>query len=395
MKDFKYYAPTEVQFGKGKEDYVGALVRKYGGTKVLLHFGGQSAERSGLLTRVCSSLEKEGIEYVKLGGVVPNPRVAKVREGIETCRRHGVDFILAVGGGSVIDSAKAISIGVPYDGDVWDFFVRKAETHICLPIGTVLTIPAAGSEMSDGCVITNDEGKLKKDYCIDEFRCRFAIMNPELTFTLPAFQTACGVTDIMMHTMERYFSLEDDMEITTNVAEAVLRTAKEEVFKVLRNPEDYTARAQIMWAGSIAHNDLTGCGAVGCWGTHMLEHELSGMFDVAHGAGLASIWSSWARYVYKQRPSRFARFAVNVLGVPNNFHSDEQTALAGIEAMERFYHAIGMPTSIPELIGRKATDKEIAEMARICTNGDTSTVGRFLTITQRDAEAIYHLANNK
>lgn len=393
MKDFNYYAPTEVVFGREAEARTGQLVHKYQGTKVLVHYGGQSAKRSGLLDAVCRSLQETGIAYVTLGGVVPNPRVAKVREGVELCRKEGVDFILAVGGGSVIDSAKAISIGVPYEGDVWDFYLRKAVAETCLPVATVLTIPAAGSEMSNGSVITNDEGKLKKDYCTDIFRYKFAVMNPERTFTLPAYQTACGVTDIMMHTMERYFSHEDDMEITDSVAESILCTVKETVFKVLHTPDDYVSRAQIMWAGSLAHNDLTGCGTVGDWSTHCLEHELSGMFDVAHGAGLASIWGSWARTVYLLRPTRFARFAVNVMGVPNDFTSPEHTALAGIEAMERFYHAIGMPTSIPELIGRPATEEEIQTMARICSDNEAHTIGTFKPLNMQDMIDIYWKAN--
>lgn len=393
MKDFNYYAPTEVVFGRDSESKVGELVRKYQGTKVLVHYGGQSSERSGLLDTVFHSLESNGIDYVKLGGVVPNPRVAKVREGVALCRKEHVDFILAVGGGSVIDSAKAIAIGVPYEGDVWDFYLRKAVATTCLPVATVLTIPAAGSEMSNGSVITNDEGKLKKDYGTDMFRCKFALMNPELTFTLPPYQTACGVVDIMMHTMERYFSHEDDMEVTDGIAESILRTMKEMAFKVLHTPNDYVSRAQIMWAGSLAHNDLTGCGTVGDWSTHRLEHELSGMFDVAHGAGLASIWGSWARAVYKMRPTRFARFAVNVMGVSNNFNSPEQTALASIEAMERFYHAIGMPISIPELIGRPATKEEILTMARICSENDSYSIGAFKALNMQDMVEIYRNAN--
>lgn len=394
MKDFNYYAPTEVIFGRNSEDRIGELVKKYGGTKVLVHYGGKSAERSGLLDKVYSELNKENIEYVSLGGVVPNPRVSKVREGIELCRKEGVDFILAVGGGSVIDSAKAISVGVPYQGDVWDFYTRKAFADICIPLATVLTIPAAGSEMSDGSVITNEDGNLKKDYCTNIFRCKFAIMNPERTYTLPAYQTACGVVDIMMHTMERFFSHDDDMSVTDGIAESVLRSAKEQVFKALKDPQDYNARAQIMWVGSLAHNDLTGCGTSGDWATHMIEHELSGMFDVAHGAGLAAMWGSWARYVYKLRPTRFAQFAVNVMGVPCDFSSPEKTALAGIEAMERFYHAIGMPTSIPELIGRKATEEEILTMADICTGGDSHTVGVFKKLGKEDLIKIYTAANN-
>lgn len=393
MIDFNYYTPTEVVFGKDGQNKVGSLVKKYKGTKVLVHYGGKSAIKSGLLDAVCASLEAEGIEYFKLGGVVPNPRVAKVREGIELCRREGVDFLLAVGGGSVIDSTKAISIGVPYEGDVWDFYLRKVEAQKALPVATVLTIPAAGSEMSCSSVITNDEGQLKKSYNDNILRPVFSILNPELTYTLPAYQTACGATDIMMHTMERFFSHEDNMTITDAVAESVLRTVKDMVFKVLRNPNDYHARAQIMWAGSLAHNDLTGCGTIGDWATHDIEHELSGLFDVAHGAGLATMWGSWARYVYKLRPSRFARFAVNVMGVPNEFLSDEATALAGIEATERFFHAIGMPISIPELIGRPATEEEIQIMAATCTDNGKHTVGEFKKLTKEDIINIYRAAN--
>lgn len=393
MIDFNYYTPTEVVFGKDGQNKVGSLVKKYKGTKVLVHYGGKSAIKSGLLDAVCASLEAEGIEYFKLGGVVPNPRVAKVREGIELCRREGVDFLLAVGGGSVIDSTKAISIGVPYEGDVWDFYLRKVEAQKALPVATVLTIPAAGSEMSCSSVITNDEGQLKKSYNDNILRPVFSILNPELTYTLPAYQTACGATDIMMHTMERFFSYEDNMTITDAVAESVLRTVKDMVFKVLRNPNDYHARAQIMWAGSLAHNDLTGCGTIGDWATHDIEHELSGLFDVAHGAGLATMWGSWARYVYKLRPSRFARFAVNVMGVPNEFLSDEATALAGIEATERFFHAIGMPISIPELIGRPATEEEIQIMAATCTDNGKHTVGEFKKLTKEDIINIYRAAN--
>ncbi|MBS7289147.1 MAG: iron-containing alcohol dehydrogenase [Bacteroidales bacterium] len=393
MKDFKYYAPTEVAFGRDSEERIGELALKYGAHKVLVHYGGSSAVRSGLLDKVYGQLQKAGLAYVSLGGVVPNPRVSKVREGIELCRREGVDFILAVGGGSVIDSAKAISVGVSYDGDVWDFYTRKAYASVCLPLATVLTIPAAGSEMSDGSVITNEDGNLKKDYCTDIFRCKFAVMNPERTFTLPPFQTACGVVDMMMHTMERYFSHDDDMVLTDAVAESILRTVMDCAFKVLRDPQDYVARAQLMWAGSIAHNDLTGCGTTGDWGTHMIEHELSGMFDVAHGAGLAAVWGSWARNVYMLLPSRFARFAVNVMGVTNDFTSVEKTALAGIEAAERFFHAIGMPVSIPELIGRPATEEEILKMADTCTGGDSHSVGVFKPLWSADIAAIYRAAN--
>lgn len=392
MQAFKYYAPTYVAFGPDSELRTGELVKRFGGTKVLVHYGGGSVVRSGLLDRVCQSLDEAGIAYVKLGGVVPNPRVSLVREGIELCRKEGVDFLLAVGGGSVIDSMKAISIGVGYEGDVWDFYLRKAETHECLPTSCVLTIPAAGSEMSDGSVITNDEGGLKKDYGIDEFRCKFAIMNPVLTYTLPAWQTACGATDMMMHTQERYFSKDDDMDFTDNVAEAAFRTVMNSVRIVLKEPENYRHRAQLMWAGSVMHNDLTGCGTSGDWATHCLEHELSGMFDVSHGAGLAALWGSWARYVLNENPTRFARFAVNVLGVANDFNDTIGTALRGIERMEEFYHSIGMPTNIHELIGKEITDAQIEEMADKCSDYGQKTVGCLKVLTREDMVKIYKMA---
>ncbi|MBR2630389.1 MAG: iron-containing alcohol dehydrogenase [Bacteroidaceae bacterium] len=392
MKDFLFYAPTEVQFGKQSEELVADLVKKYGGTKVLLHYGGQSAKRSGLLDKICRLLNEGGIEYIELGGVVPNPRLSKVKEGIALCRQQGIDFILAVGGGSVIDSSKAIAYGVPYEGDVWDFYIGKAEATTCLPVATVLTIPAAGSEMSEASVITNEDGDIKLGYSNNICRPKFAIMNPERTFTLPPYQTAAGVTDIMLHTQERYFNTECDMTIADTIAEALLRTMKECVFAVLENPEDYRNRAQIMWAGSLAHNDVTGNRLTGDWATHSIEHELSAMFDVTHGAGLAVVWPSWARYVYKENMSRFVRFAVNVMGVENDFTDPEGTALKGIEAMKRFYRAIGMPTTIRELIGRDITDDEIKEMASKCTRGGTITQGRFKKLTTADIEAIYQLA---
>ncbi|MBQ0044953.1 MAG: iron-containing alcohol dehydrogenase [Bacteroidales bacterium] len=392
MVDFKYYAPTRVEFGRNTEDKLADLVKQFGGTKVLVHYGGQSAIKSGLLAKVESQLKDAGIEYVLLGGVVPNPRLSKVREGLEICHREGIDFLLAVGGGSVIDSCKAISAGFYYDGDVWTLYKHEDHVTKCLPIGCILTIPAAGSEMSDGSVITNEDGGLKKDYCTDIFRCKFAIMNPELTYSLPAWQTACGAVDIMMHTMERYFSVNDDMEITDAIAEALLRTVKTEVAKVLKNPTDYNSRAQIMWAGSLAHNDLTGCGTTGDWATHCLEHELSGMFDVSHGAGLAAMWGSWARYVREENMSRFARFAVNVMGVDPGEMSCEELAEAGIQAMEAFYHSIGMPTSIKELIGKDITDEQIEEMADKCSNYGKITVGALKVLSRDDMAAIYRMA---
>ena len=392
MKDFNFYAPTEVVFGEHSEEQVAQLVKKYGGTKVLVHYGGQSAVRSGLLDKICGLLSEGGIDYVKLGGVVPNPRLSLAKEGIELCRKENIDFILAIGGGSVIDSSKCIAYGVCLDGDVWDVYIGRVTPEKMLPVACVLTIPAAGSEMSEASVITNEDGDVKLGYSNNISRPKFAIMNPKRTYTLPPYQTAAGVTDIMMHTMERYFNTECDMTLQDEIAEALMRTMKESVFEVLKNPEDYRSRAQIMWGGSLAHNDVTGNRGIGDWSTHQLEHELSGMFDVTHGAGLAAIWPSWARYVMHENLSRFVRFAVNVMGVPNDFTDPEGTALRGIEAMERFYHAIGMPINIKELIGRDITDDEITEMTRKCSRDYKRVCGQFKPLAAADMEAIYKMA---
>ena len=392
IKDFNFYAPTRVVFGGQAEDKIGQLVANYGGTRVLLHYGGGSAERSGLLGVVRQQLTQAGIAWCELGGVVPNPLLSKVREGIDLCRRERVDFILAVGGGSVIDSSKAIGYGVPYPGDVWDLWDGKAVPQACLPIGAVLTIPAAGSEMSSSCVITNDDGLLKRGVNSDLCRCRFAVMNPARTYTLPPYQTAAGATDIMMHTMERYFSKYEDMTLTDAISEALLRTVRDAAMVVLEHPEDYRHRAQIMWAGSLAHNDLTECGTEKDFATHRLEHELSALFGVTHGAGLAALWPSWARYVKAKHLARFVQFAVNVMGVTNDFTHPEETAEAGIRAIESFYRQIGMPTSIHELLGRDITDDEIETLVDKCSRGGTITVGAMEVLNAADMRAIYQMA---
>ena len=396
MKDFNFYAPTRVVFGRESEDRLPQLIQQYGGSRVLVHYGGGSARRSGLLDKVERLLTDAGIAFVELGGVVPNPLLSKVREGISLCRSEQVDFILAVGGGSVIDSAKAIGYGVGYEGDVWDFWDGRAVPQSCLPIGVILTIPAAGSEMSSSCVITNDDGMLKRGVNSDLCRCRFAIMNPERTYTLPPYQTAAGATDIMMHTMERYFSKYEDALLTDAIAEALLRTVKASTPVVLENPEDYTHRAAIMWASSLSHNDLTECGTEKDFACHKLEHELSGLFGVTHGAGLAAIWGSWARYVMDRHLSRFVKFAKNVMSVEAPDASEvsaKAVALKGIEATERFFQAIGMPVSIPELIGRQATDEEILEMVRKCSRDGKMNIGAMEVLKPADMEAVYRLAN--
>ena len=393
MKDFNFYAPTRVVFGRESEEKLPQLIQQYGGSKVLVHYGGGSARRSGLLDKVEKMLDEAGISYVELGGVVPNPLLSKVKEGIALCHQEKVDFILAVGGGSVIDSSKAIGYGVAYDGDVWDFWDGKAVPQSCLPIGVMLTIPAAGSEMSSSCVITKDEGMLKRGVNSDLSRCKFAIMNPERTYTLPPYQTAAGATDIMMHTMERYFSKYEDAMLTDAIAEALLRTVMDATPVVLKNPEDYKHRAAIMWASSLSHNDLTECGTEKDFACHKLEHELSGLFGVTHGAGLAAIWGSWARYVMDRHLTRFVKFAVNVMDVTNDFTDPKVTALKGVDATERFFCAIGMPTSIPELIGREATEEEIAILVDKCSRGGKMNIGAMEVLKPEDMKAVYRLAN--
>lgn len=391
MSLYEYYTPTKVVFGRGCEEQAGSMVKSFGGTKALVHYGGGSAVRSGLLDRVCASLKAAGVDYVTLGGVVPNPRLSKVREGIALGRAQGVDFLLAVGGGSALDSAKAIAYGLANEGDVWDFYVKKRAPAACLPVGAVLTLAATGSEMSNSSVITNEEGWLKRGCNFDMCRCKFALLNPELTATLPPYQTACGCTDILMHTMERYFYHDGGMEITASMAEALMRTVIANAGVLMREPDNYGARAEVMWAGSLSHNGLTSFGADGGdWACHQLEHELGGMFDVAHGAGLAAVWGSWARYVYRENPGRFARFARMVLGLPGS-GGDEETALAGIAAMEDFYRSIEMPTSIREL-GIDLTDDQIETLAEKCSFGQTRTIGVFKKLDKADIAAIYRAA---
>ena len=368
MFDFKYYTPTKVIFGKNTQEQVADLVKEFGGTKVLIHYGGGSVVRSGLLQQVKDKLDQAGISYVELGGAVPNPHLGLVYKGIELCKKENVDFLLAVGGGSAIDSAKAIGYGVANEGDVWDFYDYKRKANASLPLGVVLTLAATGSEMSDSSVITREEGLLKRGYNSDLCRPKFAILNPELTMTLPDYQTACGCTDIMMHTMERYFTNGGNMELTDALAEGLLRTVKKNALILKKNPKDYDARAEVMWAGSLSHNGLTGCGNDGGdWMTHKLEHELGGLFDVAHGAGLAAIWGSWARYVYKNCLPRFKKYALNVMEVEDR-GSDEEIALCGIEATEDFFRSIDMPTNLREL-GIKPTDEDLQTMARKCAIG--------------------------
>lgn len=387
MNNFTFFSPTYFVFGKDTEKETGKYVEKFGGTKVLIHYGGGSVVRSGLLDRVKASLEEANLPYVLLGGVQPNPRSGLVYEGIELCKKENIDFIVAVGGGSTIDSAKAIAAGVLYDGDFWDFFEGKEITK-ALPVATVLTIAAAGSEGSDSCVITKEEGMLKRGAGGEALRPKFSILNPELTTTLPAYQTACGATDIMAHVFERYFTNTKEVEITDRLCEAVLLTMIKEVPKVIANPFDYDARSNIMWAGMVAHNDIVGVGREQDWSSHNLEHELSGLYDCAHGAGLAVIFPAWMQYVMKQDVMRFAQLAVRLWGCHMNYQNPEVTAMEGIERLKQFLSSIGMPISFKE-IGAK--EEDIPYLVETLGLGE-GTMGSFVKLDKKACEAIYRLA---
>lgn len=390
---FEYFSPTRVIFGKETEKQTGKLIREYGGSRVLVLYGGKSAVRSGLLDLVKESLKEEELYFQELGGIVPNPHLDKVYEGIEIGKNEGIDFLLAVGGGSVIDTAKAIAYGLGEpEKDVWELYEHTRKARKCLPVASVLTIAAAGSETSRSSVITNEKTLEKRAYDDNLARPKFAIMNPEFTKTLPDYQTESGCTDIMMHTMERYFTNGGNMEITDALAEGLLRTVMENAKILHTEPDNYDARAEIMWSGSLAHNDLTGCGNDGGdFMSHKLEHELGGMFDVTHGAGLAAIWPSWARYVYKDCLLRFVKYAKNVMGVTAG-DSEEETALLGIKAMEEFYHSIGMPVNLKEL-GIHPTEEQIREMAEGCLKASGSATGSAKKLDLQDMIRIYQMAN--
>ena len=387
MNNFNFYSPTYFVFGKSRETEAGKYVKRFGGSKVLIHYGGGSVIKSGLLDRVKTSLTKENISFAELGGVVPNPRSGLVYQGVEICKRENIDFILAVGGGSAIDSAKAIAIGALYDGDFWDFYTGK-HVEKALPVATILTISAAGSEGSTGSVITHENGMLKRAANSDALRPVFSVLNPELTCSLPAYQTACGATDMMAHVLERYFTNTKDVEITDRLCEAVLLTVIKEAPKALANPNDYEARANIMWAGMVAHNDICGVGREQDWSTHQIEHELSGLYDVAHGAGLAVMFPAWMKYLMKHDIMRFAQFAVRVWGCEMDFQHPENTAKEGILKYEQFLTSIGMPIRFSEL-GAKAED--IPTLAKTMGLG-TGTLGSFVKLTTEDVTKIYELA---
>ena len=388
MENFNFYSPTEFVFGRGRENECGVYVKKYGGSKVLLHYGSGSARRSGLLDRVIASLKAEGVDYVELGGVQPNPHDTLVYKGIEICKREKVDLILAVGGGSVIDSSKAIAMGSCYDGDFWDFYSKKAVPQAALPVGVVLTLAAAGSEGSGDAVITRQDGLLERGCTTDLIRPRFSVLNPELTFSLPAWQTACGCTDIMSHTFERYFSPTEDVEVTDRLCEAILMTIIKEAPRVIANPEDYDARANIMWAGMVAHNNIVGAGRIQDWSSHKLEHELSALYDCSHGAGLAVIQPAWMEYIMPRCVMRFARYAVRVWGCKMDFEHPEVTAREGIDRTRRFFASIGMPVNFQQLGAR---EEDIPHFVRTLGIGD-GEIGGIVKLNAADVENIYRIA---
>lgn len=389
MENFTFYSPTCFVFGKETENQAGAYVKRFGGSKVLIHFGGQSARKSGLLDRVKDSLKKEGLAFVELGGVKPNPRSGLVYEGIELCKKENVDFILAVGGGSVIDSSKAIAAGVLYDGDFWDFYQGK-RIEKALPVGTVLTIAAAGSEGSPDTVITKEEGMFKRGASGDAVRPKFSILNPALTESLPPYQSAAGITDIMAHLYERYLTNSTEVEVTDRLIEALLLTMKHEGPRVIADPHNYQARANIMWAGMMAHNNSCGVGRSQDWNSHNIEHELSALYDCAHGAGLAITMPAVFKYVMNHNVMRFAQAAVRIWGCQMDFEHPEVTALEGIEAFRNFLISIGMPKNFAE-IGAK--EEDIPKMVQTLCRGDgrQGSISGFVTLNEDDCTKIYKM----
>lgn len=391
MNDFSFYSPTKFVFGRGAEAKVGSLVRAFGGTKVLLHFGGGSVKKNGVYDAVVKALESEGVGYVPLGGVQPNPRSGLVREGIDLCRKEGVDFVLAVGGGSVIDSAKAIAFGTLYDGDFADFYFGKDVKNQppvpkALPVGTVLTIAAAGSEGSANSIINLEPGNLKRGATGDALRPKFSVLNPEFTFTLSPFQTACGLTDIFAHVVERYFTPTKDVEITDALCEAVMRTVVKESSRVMANPRDYDARANIMWAGTVAHNNVCGVGRAQDWSSHGIEHELSALYDCAHGAGLAVVMPAWMEYVMEADIARFARFAERVWDVREGL--PEEMAKEGIRRYRAWLKSIGMPQNFAELGAKESDIPSLVTQLGLKGN----TLGAFRPLADDDVEKILRIA---
>lgn len=391
MLNFDLYMPTRIIFGSDTQDKIGKLIKPHS-KKVLLHYGGGSIKKTGLYDQVITSLKSNNIDYVELGGVVPNPRLSLVHRGIELCKREGIDLILAVGGGSVIDSAKAIAMGVFYDGDVWDIYDQGLPIEKALPVAIILTIPAAGSESSGNTVISNEEEGRKYGYGSPKLRPLISVVNPELFFTLPKNQIANGVADMVSHIFERYFSNTTHVDLTDALCEATLRTIISNAPRLMDNQEDYDAWAEIGFAGTVAHNGLLGMGREEDWACHGMEHELSAAYDVAHGAGLAVLTPAWMKYVYKDNLDMFMQFAVQVMGVNKGFRDKEELILAGIARLQEFYKVMGLPQSLQEL---GIDDKQLESMAQKCTGyyfGQEEAIGGLKKLYWKDVLNIYHLA---
>lgn len=394
MNSFNFHTPTEIIFGAGAELKAGSKIKSLGKKSIMIIYGGGSAVKSGLIERVENSLKDEGINFITMGGVKPNPVLSFVRKAIDTAKENSVDFVLAVGGGSVIDTAKAVSMGLANpDDDVWQFFTREKTPKKTMGVGSVLTISAAGSETSDSCVITNDEGLIKKGLNSELNRPVFALMNPENTYSLPSYQISCGIVDIMMHTFERYFTKTEGNELTDQIAESVIRVTIEKGKAVLEDSHNYDAMSELMWCGSLSHNGLTGLGGVGDWAVHQMGHELSGVYDVAHAAGLSAVWDSWAKYVYKEKVSRFAKFAKNIWNI--EAENDEEAALAAIETTEKFFKSINMPTSIGDLGIGNLSDDDLRDIANRCAWQGKRTIGQFKVLDEEAIYQIYKIANDK
>ena len=393
MQNFVYYAPTEVIFEKGVETDTGRAEKKWGATRVLLVYGGGSVRKSGLLQRIQQALEDENIYWEELGGVKPNPRLSLAEEGVQRALDMKADFILAVGGGSVIDTAKGIAHGTANPGvKLWDIWTQKTALEKSLPVGVVLTIAAAGSEMSDSAVLTNEETGRKQGLSTPFNRVKFAVMNPELTYTLPKYQITCGIVDIMMHTLDRYFTHSKGNEMTDEIAEALLRTVIRNGRKAMENPKDYDAFSELMWCSSLSHNGITGLGAEKDFAPHKIGHELSAKYDVAHGASLSAVWEAWAEYVYMEEPARFALYARKVWGISEE--DDIEAARKGIQATVEYFRSLHMPVSIGELETGILKEEELLDMARRATGNDSFTVAKFKELHQQDVLEILRMANH-
>lgn len=388
MNNFEFRNPTRIIFGKGTENNIGREIKKYT-DRILLCYGGGSIKKSGLYSRVVTSLKENNIEFIELSGIKPNPRLNLVKKGIDLCRQNDINFVMSVGGGSAADTAKAIAVGVPYNGDVWDFYIGKVKVKEALPIVVILTLPATGTESSNSSVITNEDGLYKKGLNSELIRPTFSIMNPELTYTLPAYQTSCGISDIMAHTMERYFTNVDHVDLTDRLCEATLKTVINNTKILIKHPKNYDARAEIMWSGTIAHNGILNTGRIGDWGSHKIEHELSAIYDIAHGAGLSIVFPAWMKYVYKHNVNLFVQFAVRVWDVDLSFSSYENIALEGISRLEQFFKKIGLPTKLSDA---NIDDNRFEEMANKCTENNTKTVGQFIKLGKEDIINILTLA---